>query len=94
MPAPDTRRIPKDVCCICGEQPVKCLDEFGYPFCAGCDHRYHLLQIGRQYSWPALRYDGYALDGDMQAYLLTVICGTDERVFALLEALGELEEAA
>lgn len=90
---PDTSLLDPDECCICCE-PMKYMDPFGYPFCGQCDHRYELLRLGRALNWPALRNNGYAIDNDMQAYLLSMICGTDERVFALIEALGDLEEKA
>lgn len=67
-----------------------------YGFCAAHEHRGMLMQRGQQRHWPALRIVGmtgtYALDSDWEAYLLTALCGTDDRVIELLDALDALDE--
>lgn len=93
---PNTSQIPEDECCICGSYDIACADPFGYPFCGEHDHRAELLKRGRKHNWPALRVVGktctYAIDNDVESYLLTVLCGTDDRVFELIEAIDEYEE--
>lgn len=93
---PDLSNIAEDECSVCGSYDIVTVDAFGYPFCGQHDHRAALLARGRQWNWPALRIEGaietYAIDNDWQAYILSVFFGTDDRVFALLEALDEHEE--
>lgn len=98
---PDMTELPLDECCICGEQPVTALiriDQEPFPFCGKCDHRSAFLQRGQALKWPDLRIEGvtgdYAMDGSPQAYALTVLQGTDERVCELLDALDEYESQA
>lgn len=93
--------VPLDECCICLGQPVTVvvsIESEQFPFCAGCDYRAALLQRGQAASWPALRIEGitgtYALDGDAQAYVLSALQGTDDRVVELLDALDEYEQNA
>ena len=94
---PDTRRIPKRECCICLSRDVTITDPFGYPFCAQHEYRAQFLAWGRAHNWPDLRIEGitgtYAIEGDVSAYLLTVFCGTDERIAELMDALYELDQA-
>jgi len=92
--------VPLHECCICLGQPVVAIihiETEHYPFCKDCEHRSTLLQHGQRHHWPAVRIDGrtgkYSLDNTAQAYVLTVIQGTDERVIELIDALGEWESA-
>lgn len=97
MLRPDTSLIPQNKCCICGHsRGLAVRDPLGYPFCGAHNHRAYLLSWGRSHHWPAIRtsreINNYALDQDMQAWLLTALFGTDERVFALIEASEEYDE--
>lgn len=90
--------VPLHECCICLAQPVKAIvriENESFPFCAGCDYRAMLLQRGQTANWPALRIEGgtstYAVSGGAQAYVLTALQGTDDRVVELLSALDEYE---
>jgi len=66
-----------------------------YLFCSAHELRGMFLQRGLAHNWPALRIEGvtgrYAIDHDWEAWMLTAICGTDERVVELLDALDEYE---
>lgn len=95
---PITEGVPLDECCKCAEPDVVItayIKPHSYPFCPECEPRGQLLQEGRGQGWPALRIEGrtgtYALDSDWEAYFLTAICGTNERVVELLDALDELK---
>lgn len=95
---PDMSEIAEDECCICGSYEVRVRAPFGYPFCGEHDHRAFLIRKGKEYHWPALRtakpgVPGYALDNDMESWLITALIGTDDRVFAFIEAIGEYEES-
>ena len=72
------------------------IDRQPYAFCHQHEHRGLFLQRGQANGWPALRIEGvtgiYAIDSDVGAYFLTAICGTDERVVELLDALDEYEQ--
>lgn len=85
--------FPLNECCICLEKPVVAIvaiQSEQYPFCGQHDHRSTFLNRGQEYRWPALRIPGtYAVSGDAQAYALTALQGSDERVLELLEALEE-----
>jgi hypothetical protein len=86
---PDTSNIAEDECCICGGS-VSAIDPFGYPFCAEDIDRAEFLSLGRQHHWPALDTpQHYSIDHSLQAWLLTALAGTQERVIALLDALDE-----
>jgi hypothetical protein len=87
--SPDTRRIRKDECCICGCREVAEIDPFGYPFCGADMHRARFLALGRAAGWPAISDGRYALDNSLQAWLLTAIVGTNVRVYALI---GTMED--
>lgn len=97
---PEAEGVPLDECCKCAAPEVAItvyLKPHAYPFCHECEPRGHLLQLGKERGWPALRIEGvtgtYALDSDWQAWFLTAICGTNERVIELLDALDEWEES-
>lgn len=72
------------------------IDRQTYAFCHQHEHRGLFLQRGQANGWPALRIEGvtgtYAIDSDIGAYFLTAICGTDERVVELLDALDDEEQ--
>lgn len=92
--------LPEDECCMCAEPEVAANVRIGtqtYAFCTPHEHRCQFLQRGQSRDWPALRTEGvtgtYALDSDWEAWFLTAMCGTDERVVELLDALDEYEEA-
>lgn len=94
---PDTSSILQDKCCICGHsRGLSEIDPFGYPFCGQHNHRAYLLSWGRSHRWPALRTsrdsNNFALAQDLQAWLFTALLGTDERVFALIEATEDYDE--
>lgn len=96
---PETEPPFPDECCKCGCEEIALnvyLKPHTYPFCHGCENRGSLLSRGKERGWPALRIEGvtgtYALDSDWEAYFLTAICGTDERVVELLDALDAYEE--
>lgn len=91
--------VPLHECCICLGQPVNAIiaiEAVQFPFCKNCEHRSTLLQRGQRLCWPAVRIAGvtgkYSLDNSAQAYVLTAIQGTDERVIELLDALDEYEQ--
>lgn len=95
---PVTEGVPLDECCKCAEPDVAIsvyIKPHTYPFCHECEPRGQLLQTGKEQNWPYLRIEGitgtYALDSDWEAYFLTAICGTNERVIELLDALDELK---
>lgn len=91
--------LPDNRCCLCSKKRLVvrvAIDRQVYAFCHLHEHRGQFLQRGKAARWPALRIEGvtgtYALDSDPGAYCLTAICGTDERVVELMDALDELEK--
>ena len=95
---PITEGVPTQECCKCTQDDIAirvALPPQTYAFCRDCEYRGALLRRGKAAGWPALRIQGitgtYALDSDWEAWFLTAICGTDERVVELLDALDEWE---
>lgn len=91
--------VPSDECCKCAEPEVAVSVQIGdqvYAFCSAHDCRGLFLQRGKSACWPALRIQGttgtYAIDSDVGAWMLTALCGTDERIVELLDALDAQEE--
>lgn len=89
----------KQRCCLCSKKRLVVrvtIDRQTYGFCPVHEHRGTLLERGQVRNWPSLRIEGvtgtYAMDSDCEAWLLTAISGTDERVVELLDALDEHEE--
>lgn len=94
---PDMTDIAEDECCICGSYEIKVVAPFGYPFCGQCDHRAFMIAAGKKYRWPALRTAkpdvlGYAVQNDMEDWLITALSGTDECVLAFVGAIDDYEQ--